>query len=195
VTGHRVGLAVLLSVAIAILVLLALAVRQPTAGPRIAGLAPDFALTTFSGDAVRLQDLRGKVVVLNFWASWCRTCAQEAADLEAIWQDYRDRGVIVIGIDYVDTQPAALAYLSDHGITYPNGPDLAGRISRSYRLTGVPETVVIDGAGRVASLPLAGAKGLAVERITGPIVATAPFTPADLRGVLDRLTTAVAGGS
>lgn len=115
---------------------------------------PDFTLTLFSGyeyegkSEVNLSDFRGKVVVLNFWASWCKPCEQEAAELEQAWQVYAPTGeVVFLGADYVDTEPEARVYLQKFGITYPNGPDLGTRISQLFRIAGVPETYFIDGEG------------------------------------------------
>jgi len=117
-------------------------------------IIPDFSLTLFDGyqfegkDKVNFNELRGKVVVINFWASWCKPCEQEAADLEAAWRYYEPTGeVVFIGIDYVDTEPEARGYLTKFDITYPNGPDLATRISQFFRIKGVPETYFIDRNG------------------------------------------------
>jgi cytochrome c biogenesis protein CcmG/thiol:disulfide interchange protein DsbE len=88
------------------------------------------------------------VVVLNFWASWCKPCEQEAAELEQAWQKYEPTGqVLFLGADYVDTEPEARIYLQKFGITYPTGPDLATRISQMFRIQGVPETYFIDRDG------------------------------------------------
>jgi cytochrome c biogenesis protein CcmG/thiol:disulfide interchange protein DsbE len=116
---------------------------------------PDFTLTLYSGyeygnqAEVKLSDLTGKIVVINFWASWCKPCESEAADLEAAWRSYPDSGrVVFLGVDYVDTEPEARSYLSKFGISYPNGPDLGTRISQIFnRNLGVPETYVIDSQG------------------------------------------------
>jgi cytochrome c biogenesis protein CcmG/thiol:disulfide interchange protein DsbE len=109
---------------------------------------PDFTLTTFDGQTIRSADLRGKVLVINFWASWCKPCEQEAADLEAAWRFYQGSGkVIFLGVDYVDTEPEARAYLEKFSITYPNGPDLGTRISQAFRIRGVPETYIVDQQG------------------------------------------------
>jgi cytochrome c biogenesis protein CcmG, thiol:disulfide interchange protein DsbE len=169
----------------------AVQLRRPATGPRVGAVAPEVAFTTFDGVGIRLSELRGAPVVLNFWASWCVECVYEASELESVWRDYRDRGVVVLGVDYTDTRDAALAYLAEHGVTYPNGPDRGGAISRAYRLTGVPETLVIDAAGRVVSMAPPGAPGGEVAKVIGPIIATASFTPGDLRGLLDGL---LAGG-
>jgi cytochrome c biogenesis protein CcmG/thiol:disulfide interchange protein DsbE len=97
---------------------------------------------------VTLEELHGKVVVINFWASWCKPCEQEAAELQQAWQEYEPTGqVVFLGVDYVDTEPEARVYLKKFGITYPNGPDLATRISQYFRIKGVPETYFVDQEG------------------------------------------------
>ena len=145
--------------------------------------APDFVLETFAGDTVALSDLRGQVVVLNFWASWCKECEEEAADLQALAEAYDGRGATVLGVDYTDTEPAARAYLERFGVTYPNGPDAGGQISRAYRITGVPETIVIDTEGRIVPLTIRGLDAPA-PRVKGPLTAGAGFSASDLDGVV-----------
>jgi len=95
------------------------------------------------------------VVVMNFWASWCVECYKEADALEAVYRKYKDRGVIFLGIDYLDTEAPALAYLQQYNITYPNGIDLQQQIARAYRITGVPETFFIDRDGIVRDVVIA----------------------------------------
>ena len=110
--------------------------------------APNFVLTTFDGEEISLRSLRGKIVVVNFWASWCKPCEQEAAELQQAWQEYEPTGqVVFLGVDYVDTEPDARVYLKKFGITFSNGPDLATRISQYFRIKGVPETYFIDREG------------------------------------------------
>jgi len=101
---------------------------------------------------VSLEDLRGKVVLINFWASWCKPCEQEAAELQQAWTEYEPTGeVVFLGVDYVDTPTSAFVYLKKFGITYPNGEDLNVKlkrpISQYFNIQGVPETYFIDREG------------------------------------------------
>ena len=132
---------------IAVLALLGWGFARTTAGQVDQGPAPDFELATFDGGTIRLSDLRGQVVVINFWASWCIPCREEAPILEATWRAYRERGVVFIGVNYVDTDREALAYIEELDLTYPNGPDLRTRIAQAYRIQGVPETFFVDRQG------------------------------------------------
>jgi cytochrome c biogenesis protein CcmG, thiol:disulfide interchange protein DsbE len=140
---------------VALLVILALGLRRSQQGTVQPGdIIPDFSLKMFDGynfqgkSEVKLSELRGNVVVINFWASWCKPCEQEAADLEQAWQYYQPSGdVVFLGADYVDTEPEARAYLEKFNISFPNGPDMGTRISQMFRIKGVPETYFIDREG------------------------------------------------
>ncbi|HEY3067826.1 MAG TPA: TlpA disulfide reductase family protein [Methylomirabilota bacterium] len=120
--------------------------------PLVGRPASAFALTTFAGDSLSLEAHRGRVVVLNFWASWCTpACYDEAPVLERGWRAFRDRGVAVVGIDIQDTADAAQKFIRDFNLTFPNAPDPAGKVSIDYGVYGVPETFFIDRAGRIRS--------------------------------------------
>lgn len=134
-----------------LLLLLGLGLLRSQQGPISEGsVVPDFVLTTFDGQEIALRDLAGQVVVINFWASWCRTCDEEAAELEQAFQIYKDRDVVFLGVDYSDTNRAALDYLEKYGVTYPNGPDLRTRISQAFRIRAVPETYIVAPDGTLA---------------------------------------------
>lgn len=154
---------------LALLALLAFGLLRNQEGPVAVGeKAPEFVLTTFDGEQIDSQDLEGKVIVLNFWASWCKPCEEEAAELETAWRMYEPRGdVIFLGVDYVDTKPEAMAYLEKFDVTYPNGPDLRTKISQSYRIRGVPETYIIDKDGKLAAFKISPFVSLA--EITGMV--------------------------
>ncbi|MFN2203026.1 MAG: TlpA family protein disulfide reductase [Caldilineaceae bacterium] len=119
---------------------------------RASGEAPAFSFTTFDGESIALADLAGKGVVLNFWASWCDPCRDEAELLETAWQREQANGVVFIGLDYLDQEPAAKAYLDEFSISYPSGPDLQSQAARRYGIKGVPETFFIDPDGNIADI-------------------------------------------
>jgi cytochrome c biogenesis protein CcmG/thiol:disulfide interchange protein DsbE len=150
-------------------------VMQQGARPAPGLPAPDFTLRLYPGyraglpEEIRLSDLRGNVVVINFWASWCEECHKEAQALENVYRSYKDRGVMILGVDYLDTEAPALAYLKQYNVTYPNGIDLQQHIARAYRITGVPETFFIDRDGIVRE------------------VIVAPLTEAQLRAKVEAL--------
>ncbi|MBI4671860.1 MAG: TlpA family protein disulfide reductase [Chloroflexi bacterium] len=148
-TGVLITFAVIGVIVVGLLVLLAFAVRQRGAGPLATGDAPDFTLTTFDGQTYTLSKLKGKPVVINFWASWCVPCRDEAPGLQRAWETYKDRGVLILGVDYVDTETDARKFIAEFKQTYPNGPDLATRISQAYKITGVPETYFVGKDGKL----------------------------------------------
>jgi cytochrome c-type biogenesis protein CcmF len=120
-------------------------------GSVVGRMAPQFTLQLFDGGELSLKDLQGEVVVVNFWASWCAPCRQEAPALEKVWQAYKDKGVAFVGVNYRDVESKARAFLTDFGITYPNGPDVGAKIADAYRIKGVPETFLIAKDGRIAN--------------------------------------------
>jgi len=134
------------------LLFLGLGVKRSQDGPILIGqTVPPIYLTTFDGQAIKTTDLKGKVIVLNFWASWCLPCAGEAADLQEAWNHYEPGGkVVFMGVDYVDTEPEARGYLAKYNITYSNGPDMRTVISQTFHIQGVPETYFIDQEGHLA---------------------------------------------
>ncbi|MGH7771237.1 MAG: TlpA family protein disulfide reductase [Candidatus Binatia bacterium] len=129
--------------------------------PLIARRAPPFTLTLFDGRTVRLEDFRGKVVFLNFWASWCPPCRAEARTLEAAWQRYKDREVVFLGVNIQDREEDARLFLQEFGITYLNGRDASAKIAIGYGVWGLPETFFIDREGRI-TFKQVGALGLPI---------------------------------
>jgi cytochrome c biogenesis protein CcmG, thiol:disulfide interchange protein DsbE len=114
------------------------------------GVAPDFELPSIDGDAtVSLGSFRGRVVVLNFWASWCGPCRREAPHLQAIQEEYAADGVQVVGVDHDDDRAAARAHQEEFGLTFPSVFDPAGELAFDYDLFGVPTTFLIDRDGTV----------------------------------------------
>ena len=139
--------------------------------PELAGkLVPTFNLPSllYPGKRFTHKNLRGHMVILNIWASWCKPCEQEAEALQTAWLQYEGRGdVLFLGVDYVDTEKEALAYLDRWDISYPNGPDLGTQIYTAFRARGVPETFIINKMGEVAYVKIGPFQG--IDEITSVI--------------------------
>jgi cytochrome c biogenesis protein CcmG, thiol:disulfide interchange protein DsbE len=115
----------------------------------------DFSLTTFDGHSLKLSELKGKTVLVNFWSSWCTTCIDEATILGEAWQRTKGSGqVVFIGVDYADTQSAALAFMDKYGVDYSNAPDLRSAISQQFHISGVPETYLIGSDGTLRAIKI-----------------------------------------
>jgi cytochrome c biogenesis protein CcmG/thiol:disulfide interchange protein DsbE len=141
--------------------------RDPSviASPLVGRAAPNFALPQLDGAPVTLAKLRGQVVVINFWASWCAECHAEQAALDQTWQQFQDSGVVVIGVDFEDSTGAARGYVRSEGVTYPVVEDAGSKTALAYGLRGVPETFVVNRSGRIVSHVIGpvGAAALASE--------------------------------
>ena len=112
-------------------------------------VAPDFEVETFDGETLRLSDLIGNVVVLNFWASWCPPCRWEMPSFEQISQEYRDDDVMFVGIAMSDTLEDASEFARASGVTYPLALDTTSEIVRDYEVYSLPTTFFIDVDGRI----------------------------------------------
>ena len=179
-SSRRRGAALLGAVVVGVLLVVGLlfsALSRPqavAASPLVGRQAPDFQLAGIDGPAVRLSSLRGQVVVVNFWASWCAECRVEQPALDATWKRFRDAGVVVLGVDFQDQSADAQEYLDEFGSSYPVVRDADSSAALAFGLRGVPETFVLDRGGRV------------VDRVIGPV---------DAEGLAARIRTAQGGGA
>ncbi len=148
-----IAIAAIVCVGFLLLLLWGILNKQPLTG--LSGItmvnrpAPYFTLTTFKGTTISLADLKGKPVVINFWASWCPPCRIEAPLLERTWRAYKNRGVVFLGVDIQDREEDALSYIREFDITYPNGPDPTGEISIDYGVSGIPVTFFVSRKGEI----------------------------------------------
>lgn len=115
----------------------------------VGGAAAPFTIKTFAGDKISLEKLKGKVVVINFFASWCGPCRDEAPSLQRLYLKYRDSGVEFVGIAVQDSVDGATGFVKRYGWTLPAGLDENGDIADAYKVLGVPKTCVIGKDGHV----------------------------------------------
>jgi cytochrome c biogenesis protein CcmG/thiol:disulfide interchange protein DsbE len=131
--------------------------------PLIAKSAAPFTLTLYDGTTLKSDDLRGKAVFLNFWASWCLPCRAEAKDLEAAWQKVKDQNIVYIGVALQDSDENTRAFLKEFDVTYPNGRDESGKMAVDYGVWGIPESFFIAPDGRITYKHTGGIRAELVE--------------------------------
>lgn len=120
-------------------------------GVQLGQQAPDFALSDLDGAELRLSELRGRPVIVNFWATWCPPCRVEAPALQAAFEQYREQGVVLLGIDQREDAATVRQFASEFGLTYPLLLDSDGAISALYQVLGIPTTVFLDARGAVVA--------------------------------------------
>ena len=155
----KLGLQALAMMGVGILAsLLVWHLTHQTPPPKVGAPAPAFSLPRLDGGGdVSLSSLRGKAVVLNFFASWCHPCKREAPHLEALWRQYRSDDVVIVGVDSGDGRSDARRFLSAHGVTYPILFDPGQKLTGLYALPGYPVTYVLNRQGRIVGNPVLGA--------------------------------------
>ena len=130
----------------------------PGIAPREGFAAPDFELSLLGGGEIALSDLRGSVVIVNLWASWCPPCRAEMPALEQVYEAYGDRGLEILAVNttYQDSESAAARFVQEFGLTFPVPLDKTSDVSRSYLLRALPTTFFIDRAGVIQSVVIGG---------------------------------------
>lgn len=136
--------------------------------------AADFTLATADGSVLRLSDLRGKVVMVDFWASWCGPCRQEAAALNRVYAAYSDAPVEFVGVNVWDTPDAAEVFLVEFGVAYPTGVDADGGIALEYGVRGIPEKFFIGADGSIRRKYVGPMPEDVLRRALDELVAEAP---------------------
>ncbi len=129
--------------------LLATAVGAASAAVQLSTIAPDFTLRSVGGANLRLAEQRGQVVLVNFWATWCGPCRQEMPHLSRLYDRYRSAGFVLLGVNVDDDPRAAVELATKLGVQFPVLLDTDKRVSRSYDMSAMPATLLIDRDGRV----------------------------------------------
>lgn len=120
---------------------------SPIEGVQVGNLAPDFQLPNLDGEALSLNELRGKPVILNFWATWCRPCVTEMPYLQEIHEEYSDEGLMLLAIDVNESPSQVEEFLQNNNLSLPVLLDIDGAVTKKYRIQVIPTTFFIDGDG------------------------------------------------
>lgn len=146
--------------------------------------APSFDLEKLDGSGrITSDQLRGEPVVINFWASWCVPCREEAPRLEKAWKKYRDEGITFLGVDLQDAREDGLAFVKEFGLTFPQVRDPNSQAAGAFGVTGLPETFFIDQRWRF----LAISEGASTGEQRGNLVIRGAISSAELRSYVDQL--------
>jgi peroxiredoxin len=121
--------------------------RSPAA--EIGRAAPDFRLTQLGGGEVQLSDLRGRVVILNFWATWCAPCRQEMPEFVRIYSAKQGQGLEIVAVDLQEAESQVQGFVDEFGMRFPILFDRSGEVARTYRVNQLPVTLIIDRDGVV----------------------------------------------
>ncbi len=127
---------------------LSLGFNLPAMASDIEGTAPDFTLKSKSGENIRLQDLRGEVVMLNFWASWCGPCREEMPLMDVIYQQYKDLGFTILAVNVDEDSADADRFLASVPVSFPVVYDNQSKVSEMYKVDAMPTTILIDRDGQ-----------------------------------------------
>jgi len=160
--------------------------RRSETGLYPGDIPPDFSLPTISGDGgetLKLSDLKGRVVLVNFWASWCGPCVSELPAMERLYTRLKSRGLVIVGVG-VDDQPEALTeFQRRFGLTFPLVVDQTGEVKSRYKLSGVPESFIVDKEGKLVMVP-DPEDGVPTVRIVGPRAWDSPDAVARIESLL-----------
>lgn len=119
-------------------------------GLEVGNLAPDFELKTVEGNSIKLSSLKGKKVILNFWATWCPPCRQEMPDMEKFYTKNKDSGIEILAINLLQTEKSRAdvpTFIQDFGITFPVVVDEQGSVGKLYKVSPIPASFIIDSEG------------------------------------------------
>lgn len=128
-------------------------VRQGTPSTSLVGRsAPNFTLNDLAGNQVTLSDFRGKVVFLNFWATWCPSCRAEMPEIEAAYQNYQGQNVVFIGVDLYENGDRVRNFVQEGGYSWTFVIDATGEVTKNYAVTGIPASFFLDKKGVVRAI-------------------------------------------
>ncbi len=137
--------------------------QEATVGINVGQIAPGFTLFDLDGNEISLSDFRGKTVFINFWATWCPPCRAEMPEIEAVHQEYKDKGVVVIGVDIVEPESTVRQYIKRGGFTWTIVLDSTGEVASDYQIAAIPTSFFIDREGIIRAVNIGAMTKKAME--------------------------------
>ncbi len=116
------------------------------------GLAPDFTLSSLQGEEIRLSEMRGQVVLVNFWATWCPPCRFEMPAMQEVYETYRKRGFVILAVNFKEDEAQVRSFVDEFRLTFPVLLDKSGNVAAQYRVVGLPSSYFVDAKGRVQAV-------------------------------------------
>ncbi len=142
--------------------------QEATIGIKVGEQAPDFTLVDLDGNSVTLSDFKGKVVFINFWATWCPPCRAEMPEIEAVYQEYKDKDVVVIGVHlanviWFEPEDKIRQFVQQGGYNWTFVTDTSGEVSANYQIVGIPTSFFIDREGIIQAVNIGAMTKRAME--------------------------------
>jgi peroxiredoxin len=156
---------------VAVLLVLAVPVLRSlrTEGISPGERAPDFTLQNFEGELVSLTDLRGQVVMLNFWAPWCGPCRDEMPEMQRVYDDLKEKGFTILAVNVNAPRDDARRFIEENGFTFPVAQEDA-TVTRKYEVTGIPKTLIIDRQGIIRQVHVGSLKERQLRQMVEPLL-------------------------
>jgi peroxiredoxin len=148
--------------------------QEAAVGINVGEIAPDFTLLDLDGNEVGLSEFRGEVVFVNFWATWCPPCRAEMPDIESLYQEYKDKGVVVIGIDIGESEATVRQFVQQGGYSWTFVLDSTGAVAANYNIRAIPTSFFIDREGVIQAVNIGAMTKQGMEARLAEAMTSAP---------------------
>jgi peroxiredoxin len=147
--------------------------KEPVVGINVGDIAPDFTLLDLDGNEVGLSEFRGEVVFVNFWATWCPPCRAEMPDIESLYQEYKDKGLVVIGIDIGESEATVRQFVQQGGYSWTFVLDSTGAVASNYNIRAIPTSFFIDREGVIQAVNIGAMTKKGIEATLAEVIMSA----------------------
>ena len=148
--------------------------QEAAVGINVGEIAPDFTLLDLDGNEVRLSEFQGRVVLVNFWATWCPPCRAEMPDIESLYQEYKDKGLVVIGIDIGEPEATVRQFVQRGGYSWTFVLDSTGTVAANYNIRAIPTSFFIDREGVIQAVNIGAMTKRGMEATLAEAMMTVP---------------------